>query len=197
MHKLIKVIPGLMAAGLLVAAPATTQAANTATIHASAVDLDGAGAGNIWRYTYSISADSAFTAGQGFDIFFEYAIFGALSNPQPDNGPDWYSYAALPDPNYPNAPTYVGTYLFGSLSSLGNGAPYPAFTVDVEWVGDGTPNDYRQEFNLYGANSLRPIHTGLTNVPEGGPSLLAAGLLFASMLGLKSTRRMIGQQVTR
>lgn len=138
--------------------------------------------GNLWQYTYEFD-NAAFNENEGVSIFFDYQLYGPLSNPLPSSDPGWDTFAIDPDP----LNSFDGFY---DLLALADGPSLAGpFSVQFEWLGSGTPG--AQPFETYTCNDadcfdIRITGRGMTaptgDIPVPAPlALIAAGL---GMLGL-------------
>lgn len=163
-------------ASTLAAALALPLGANALIIDVTTSDL---GSG-IWQYSYllELEAGEAFSQNDGLSIFFDYNQFGTLSNPTAPSG--WDAITLQPD---------AGNGLDGlfDVLALVNNPQLPGpFTVDVQWLGSGTP-PMALPFDAYVCNdpptcaSISPhptIPPGTTGVPTPAPlALLTIGLV--------------------
>lgn len=166
---------GVSAAGL-VALSALPVEAVPLRIEYVAFDLQDVNAGkDLWRYTYYVSGYN-FLATEGFDIYFDQSSYGVLSNPQPDNGPQWYAGAS--SVLVPGSPQ-----IYDAITVVNNPSLETVFSVDFVWEGHGKPG--AQPFDAFRTSASGGIETfarGVTAVPEGGPGLVLAGLAFGAFL---------------
>ena len=118
---------------------------------------------DLWRFTYSLSGFT-FQANQGFSIFFDYLSYANLQNPTPNPSSSWSTIAVQPD-------VLLHEDGFFDAQALAN-SPLTSipFSVDVIWLGTGTPGP--QIFYTYDAN-FTPIFSGSTSVPEPQPWMLS------------------------
>lgn len=166
-----------LAAGLAVPMTASALAIDVTT-----TDLGG----GTWQYSYVLSGGS-FNQDEGFTIFFDYTLYGTLSNPVA-NG-DWDPIVAQRDLGAP-ADGY-----FDALALVNGASLVDPFMVDFVWLGTGTPpgNQRVETYSLAGGgfqDTTPPggIVTGGTGaMPEPAPlALLAAGLIG---LGVQRAKR--------
>lgn len=150
--------------------------------------------GNLWHYDYILSGET-FNAPpgagpNGFSLYFDYSLYGALSNESTTNS-TWDLFVEPPDD---------GFFLDGLFDALAATAPAETsapFGIDFEWLGTGTPTGI-QTFEYYSCSnasctSFTSINTGTTQRQAGIPlpgslALIAAGLLG---LGLRRARRSV------
>ncbi len=173
------------AAAALVALSAVSS--NALTIQYEATNLADTTPGqDLWRYTYKISGYT-FAANEGLDIYFSQSLYGALSNPQPDAGPQWFASAStVIDPG--GAPQ-----IYDVLTIVPNPSLDVVFSVDFVWLGQGTPGS--QPFDAYrtstagGLNVFDEGRTVGTSVPEAGSTLALAGLAFGALATPRFFRR--------
>jgi hypothetical protein len=148
--------------------------------------------GNLWHYDYILSGETfnappAAPGPHGFSIYFDYAVYGALSNESTTNA-TWDMFSEQPDAGF------LRDGLFDALagdSPSSTGAP---FGIDFEWVGTSTPTGI-QRFEVYTCAdvdcfSLTVVQEGNTRPAAtplpGSLALIAVGLIG---LGLRRARR--------
>lgn len=145
-----------------------------------------AGGQNLYRYTYQ-PVDIDFEQDQELDIRFDPNLFAALFNALAPSGFD----VLLFQPNTP--PGAFGDY--SALALVSNPVISGVFSVDVVYIGSGTPGAQPYFINQYAANGqfvatlLAGVTTsgGSTVVPEpGGLSVVSTGLF---MLGISCLLR--------
>ena len=163
-----------LAAAAVVALHALPTQCQALTIEYQAYNLADVETGkDLWRYTYQVSGYK-FEEDEGFDIYFDQALYGALSNPKPDGGPQWY--AAVSSVIVPGLPQ-----IFDAITVVDRPSLKTMFSVDFIWNGTGTPGS--QPFDAFRTSSdggIEVFASGVTKVPEGGPGLLLAGLTFGA-----------------
>lgn len=161
------------------------------TIEYQAINLTDTQQGqDLWQYKYCVSGYD-FKAGEGFDIYFDLSKYGLLSNPQPDNGPDWFASAS-------NSGTPGAPHIFDALAA--NPSSGGMFFVDFVWLGAGTSGAIpgSQNYDVYrqggiGEPPLVVIDRGTTrpkSVPEGGPGLLLTSLALGALINPLILRRL-------
>ena len=172
------------AAAALVALSAVST--NALTIEYQAINLANTTPGqDLWRYTYKISGYT-FAVNEGLDIYFSQTLYGALSNPQPMLGPQWFaSSSTVIDPG--GAPQ-----IYDVITVVPNPSLDVVFSVDFVWLGQGTPGS--QPFDAYrtingGLGVFDAGRTVATTVPEAGSSLLLASLAFGALATPRFFRR--------
>ncbi len=126
-------------------------------------------------------SDFTFSAGQGFDIFFDPTLYRLLQDPPPAVNAGWDVLVLQPDPLLPDAGRYDALAVVNgpSLSDL--------FTLNFVWLGTGTPG--AQPFEVFDA-SFHVIASGQTS-PAGQPSPVpepATLTLVAVGVGVLATR---------
>lgn len=155
-----------------------TPAAQALTITHVAQDMADVNPGeDLWRYTYQVSGHT-FTAGEGFSIFFDPTLFGALSNPT--GNADWDILTLQPDPILP------GDGLFDALALVNGASLADPFSVDVVWLGQGAPGG--QAFVLYD-ETFATIGSGISVSGGTVPEPATALLMLAGLGALSRARR--------
>lgn len=149
------------------------------TITSVATDLTDTTVGeDLWQYEYTVS-DNTFNEFEGFTIWFDYNIYGALDPFPSSPNSDWDLLTLDPDSSIPDDGSYDAMALTDG-ASLAN-----SFIVSFVWLGGGTPGP--QTFDVYNSN-FEFIESGdMAPVPEPGTMLLfGIGLLGLVGFGRKS-----------
>jgi hypothetical protein len=189
--RLTAIIRAFLFVGLLL----VPRLAGAATITFETVDLADVTVGeDLWRYIYTVG-DASFDANDGFAIFFDPQLYGALIASTPDTNPaeisttdaEWDILVLPPDLGLPDGGVFDALSYAGVAVNL-------AFTVDFVWLGTSSPG--AQPFNLYtlGEDSLVITGGGVTEaanpVPEPGTlALLAIGSAAFAGRQLSNRRR--------
>jgi hypothetical protein len=135
--------------------------------------------GNEYRYSYSFTG-FALTENEEIDIRFNPALFGALSN---GAAPPDFDLLVL-QPN--NPPGAFGDYSL--LALIDNPSMDGSFTIDVVYLGAGTPGAQPYSINQYDATGTLTSTTpgGVTvdasAVPEPATFVLVGGAVLAVSL---------------
>jgi len=139
---------------------------------------------DLWTYKYQVT-DASFASGEGFSIFFDPTLYGAVDlNPPPVNG-DWDILTTQPSTTLPAPGIYDALALIDSPSLA------DPFQVSFTWLGTGVPGD--QSFVRYDAG-FTTIASG-TTVPVPEPSTLSLMLVALGVLGLASRYRRLPAQI--
>jgi hypothetical protein len=116
---------------------------------------------DLWEYTYLVSGFS-FLSGEGFTIYFDSALYGAIESLPPAPSADWDAIG-VPSPFVP-VPGYYDALALVDTPSLAD-----PFTVQFVWLGTGVPGV--QDFDVYDAG-FTVVQSGVTTVPEPVTALL-------------------------
>jgi len=172
MHSRITTLLGFLSAGVITLGAVKADAL---AIQYQALNLADVTPGkDLWRYSYQVTGYN-FQAGEGFDIYFLQSQYRNLSNPQPDNGPNWYVASSV-------GPGVGAPLIYDAITIVPDSTAGVFFTVDFEWLGSGTPGSQPFEaFRPAAAGGIENFDGGLTQVPEAGPSLLMAALAFGAV----------------
>jgi hypothetical protein len=173
---------GVVSAGLITTGAITGSAL---TIQYQATDLVDVQPGkDLWRYTYYVS-DYAFQEEEGFDIYFDKTLYANLTNPQPDNGPQWIAAASI-------GPGQGPSLIYDALTLEVNPSLAVVFSVDFEWLGQGGPGSQPFDgFRPAAGNTLEVFGAGMTApVPDTGSTLMLGSLAFAGLAGIGFGRKL-------
>jgi hypothetical protein len=169
------------AAALAVALPLSAGAGVMIDVEVSEVG------GGIWHYDYFVSgelfnAPPAAPGPHGFSLYFDYELYGALSNESTTNT-TWDLFVEQPD---------EGFFLEGLFDALAASTPAETsapFGVDFEWLGMGTPSGV-QRFEYY--TCVDAVCSGFTDLWRGTtaraqPTPVPGSLLLvgAGLMGLR------------
>lgn len=156
------------------------------TITFTATDLVDTGGGDLWQYSYFVSAPTPPfpDADTGFTIYFDLDYYSGLAVGATPSG--WDVIVAEPAPAL-SADGFFDAFALTSPAPLSS-----PFLVSFIWSGTGRPGS--QPFEVYEfANINLPINiyeTGRTTSPEVGvPEPGTLLLLGTGLLGLVATRR--------
>lgn len=160
-------IRALLAAGLILNAAAS----HALTISYVAADLPDTIPGqDLWEITYSLDA-FPFSAGYGFSVLFDPALYSGLEDPPPIVNDDWDVIVLQPDLLLPDPGRY------DALSLAATPSIADPFRVSFVFLGIGMPGS--QPFEVYNP-SFNTVQSGFTVVPEPGTgALVLVGLLLA------------------
>lgn len=134
-------------------------------------DLDDTGLeADRWQFTYRL-AEPALTAGQGFTVYFDEALYRNLTLDTVPSG--WDVAVVQPDLVLPDAGFLDALTLEDAL------APSGPFRLTLDWLGTGLPP--MQPFEIYTLDGgFAILESGLT-VPEPAETAVVFGLgLFAA-----------------
>lgn len=137
-------------------------------------------AGNQWEYRYWVS-DYTFNPNYGFTVYFEYGRYNNII-PLSDSS-DWDEISWEPDQS-------LGPGGYDALALKDNASLAQPFVVSFNWLGAGTPWDYKQDFEVYDLtdpSQIQILENGTTApVPEPGTLLLlGSGLITLIGIGRK------------
>ena len=171
----------LLMSGLMMAAPSFAG-----TIQYEVNSLSG----NQYKYIFSLFGMS-FDANEELEIDFTPALFSSLSNQAVGNG---FSGMLLQPNNPPGA-----SGIYSAFTAAAVATPTGTFSVDVTFIGAGTPGDVPFYLNQYDANQslLSTVQSGWTTtrvtqasgVPEPGSFWLAAIALLIACAKIVISRR--------
>lgn len=173
----------ILAAGFLAVAAWSTPA-EAAMITFEAVDLaDSTQGEDLWRFDYVVTGFS-FSAGEGFDIFFDETLFASLSNPTAPNA-DWDPFILQQPSPGTLEPFNVG--IFDAFALTDNPALDGVFSVEFVFLGSGAPG--AQPFEIFN-DVFEVVESGFTKpatapIPE--PS--TTSLVLLGLVGLGLARR--------
>lgn len=135
---------------------------------------------DLWQFNYMLSGFN-FEMNQGFTVFFGSDLFRDLQQATGHGNPDWDIIAVQPDLVLHQPGFMDGLALRNNASLAGS------FSVNVVWLGQGTPG--AQLFEIYDVN-FAPLLTGQTVVVPEPTVVWLAGLGLAGWL---ARRRFAGK----
>jgi hypothetical protein len=156
------------------------------------VDLpDSTPGDDLWEYAYRVQGFD-FSRDQGFSVFFDPGLYGALSTPVPV-GSDWDLLAIQPD-------RFLGPGLYDALARVDHATVDVSFRIAFVWLGGFGRTPGSQAFEIFeqdaDGNFLGDIASGATlPVPEPGTATMLALGLFST--ALHARRRLRRQAVPR
>ena len=168
-------------AALLGALLAMAGAAQAVTVHYESVDLPDLIVGeDLWRYDYRVTG--GFEPFGGFNLLYDPARYGALSDAQPSASTDWDVFVIQPDAALPAPGLFTATRLTAGA------ALNDPFAVQFVWLGAGTPG--AQPFEVFNASfdvTERGATQAIQAVPE--PQTYALFALGLFVLAARLSRR--------
>ena len=179
MRFLFKYVGLSMLAAIVGLAPISSKATTVTYVAQDLVDTTPGE--DLWRYIYTITGN--FGTSEGVNLLFDAALYGDLSNAQPDSSvnPNWNVTFLSPDPLLPAD----GVYSVASLIPPPPDLTGP-FGIDFVWRGSDVPGS--QPFEVFNSDFI-VIDEGRTQ-PPGVVSEPAGLVLFAlSIVGLIVQRR--------
>jgi hypothetical protein len=125
---------------------------------------------DLWRGTYQLS-EADFAAGEGFTLYFDHAVFRALSGPLPPLNSGWDLLLIQTDAGLPD-----DGFLDGLALTDGPELAHP-FLIDFIWLGGGLP-DRAQPFELYDLRGGFAVTESGTSVVVPEPATWSLGIGF-------------------
>jgi len=143
--------------------------------------------GNVWRVAITVQNDLGPASIPGLTVYFDQALFGALSNEMAPAG--WHPLLFQPDTGLP-APGAFDALALGGFEVL-TGQTLSGFRVDVVYLGTGMPGPLAYDiYRLDGNGNVVPLGSGSTVAPSAVvPEPMTAWLVALGLAGSALTRR--------
>jgi hypothetical protein len=177
---------------------ALSAVGSTASATDVTYDLTSLG-GNEWQYSFTVSNNSLSVPVQEFTVFFDPASFTHLTV-GPVQPAAWPNPLVVPaDPAF--LPDLSGFGFFDTLaadSGISPGAKLAGFSVDVDFLGSGTPGG--QVFEVIDPGTFSTLERGETHAQSGGGGTGVAepstGALFCVALIVALRQRLRHQRLS-
>ena len=138
---------------------------------------------DLWQYSYHIS-DHTFAMDEGFTIYFDHLLYGALDPFPVAPNADWDVVTWDPDASIPDDGAY------DALAWVDGASLADPFEVSFVWLGTSTPGS--QYFELYDDAWNTVGSGGTAPVPEPATLLLVS----SGLLGLAAFRKKAKKSAT-
>lgn len=149
------------------------------TIQYQAIDVDNTGAGDLWRYVYSVTG--TFNQDEAFSIRFDPTLYSDLQDTSPAIA-GWDILVLPTDIALPAAGIFEPLAL--ATTSITN----QLFSIDFVWLGGGTPGAQPFEVVSY-ASGVTILEEGITASATAVPEPSSWMLMLGGGAALRLARR--------